>query len=214
MKEYSSLYQFGSDEVLIEKSRFIGHGKGVQSEEEAIAFIESVRKEYRDATHNVWAYIIGENKNIQRYSDDGEPSGTAGIPVLEVLKKEDITNAAVVVTRYFGGIKLGAGGLVRAYTKSAVLAVQAARKITKKVFVPLQLTFDYSLLGKLQNDVGNRDITHRQPVFTEKVQMEILAPQGSELEYREYYTDLLMGNVEIQEREPIYLDCVGKQILL
>lgn len=214
MKEYSSLYQFGSDEVLIEKSRFIGHGKGVQSEEEAIAFIESVRKEYRDATHNVWAYIIGENKNIQRYSDDGEPSGTAGIPVLEVLKKEDITNAAVVVTRYFGGIKLGAGGLVRAYTKSAVLAVQAARKITKKVFVPLQLTFDYSLLGKLQNDVGNRDITHRQPVFTEKVQMEILAPQGSEREYRVYYTDLLMGNVEIQEREPIYLDCVGKQILL
>lgn len=214
MKEYSSLYQFGSDEVLIEKSRFIGHGKGVQSEEEAIAFIESVRKEYRDATHNVWAYIIGENKNIQRYSDDGEPSGTAGIPVLEVLKKEDITNAAVVVTRYFGGIKLGAGGLVRAYTKSAVLAVQAARKITKKVFIPLQLTFDYSLLGKLQNDVGNRDITHRQPVFTEKVQMEILAPQGSEREYRVYYTDLLMGNVEIQEREPIYLDCVGKQILL
>lgn len=214
MKEYSSLYQFGSDEVLIEKSRFIGHGKGVQSEEEAIAFIESVRKEYRDATHNVWAYIIGENKNIQRYSDDGEPSGTAGIPVLEVLKKEDITNAAVVVTRYFGGIKLGAGGLVRAYTKSAVLAVQAARKITKKVFIPLQLTFDYSLLGKLQNDVGNRDITHRQPVFTEKVQMEILAPQGSEREYRVYYTDLLMGNVEIQEKEPIYLDCVGKQILL
>lgn len=214
MKEYSSLYQFGSDEVLIEKSRFIGHGKGVQSEEEAIAFIESVRKEYRDATHNVWAYIIGENKNIQRYSDDGEPSGTAGIPVLEVLKKEDITNAAVVVTRYFGGIKLGAGGLVRAYTKSAVLAVQAARKITKKVFIPLQLTFDYSLLGKLQNDVGNRDITHRHPVFTEKVQMEILAPQGSEREYRVYYTDLLMGNVEIQEREPIYLDCVGKQILL
>lgn len=214
MKEYSSLYRSGAEEIVIEKSRFIGYGQGVHSEEEALEFIATVSKKHREATHNVWAYIIGETKNIQRYSDDGEPSGTAGIPVLEVLKKEDLTNSVLVVTRYFGGIKLGAGGLVRAYTKAASLAVQASEKVTKKIFVPLLLTLDYPSLGKVQNDVNTRNITHRPPVFTDKVQFEIFAPQGSEQIYKEYYTDLMMGNVLIEEKEAVYVDLLGEKILL
>lgn len=214
MKEYSSLYRSGQEEIVIEKSRFIGYGRGVHTEDEALEFIASVSKKHREATHNVWAYIIGETKNIQRYSDDGEPSGTAGIPMLEVLKKEDLTNSVLVVTRYFGGIKLGAGGLVRAYTKAAALAVQACEKVSKKVFVPLMLTFDYSLLGKVQNDLSHRNITHGHPIFTDKVQLKIFAPQGMEQAYKEYYTDLMMGNVLMEEREAVYLDLLGEKILL
>ncbi len=119
LKEYKTLLAYGEGEITIEKSKFIGYATPIKSEEEAIAFIENIRTKHWNATHNVPAYIVGENNEIQRYSDDREPSGTAGIPILEVIKKEDLRNVAVVVTRYFGGIKLGTGGLVRAYTKGA-----------------------------------------------------------------------------------------------
>src|SRR5699024_4890875 len=120
-----------SDEIIINKSRFIGYASPVESEKSAQEFIDTIKQKHKDATHNVFAYIIGQNKNIQRYSDDGEPSGTAGIPILEMMKKEDLTDTVIVVTRYFGGIKLGAGGLVRAYIKGAKCGLESANIVEK-----------------------------------------------------------------------------------
>ena len=119
MNEYKTVFESGESTIIIEKSKFIGYSRHVETEEDALTFINEIKKKNKDATHNVSAYILGEKMNAQKYSDDGEPSGTAGIPILELMKKEELTNSAIVVTRYFGGIKLGAGGLVRAYSKSA-----------------------------------------------------------------------------------------------
>lgn len=119
MNSYRTIYEYGCDEFTEERSRFIGYAKPINSEEEAVEFVDEIKKKHKDATHNVWAYTVGPTMNIQRYSDDGEPQGTAGIPALEVIKKEDLRDVVVVITRYFGGIKLGAGGLVRAYTRGA-----------------------------------------------------------------------------------------------
>ena len=125
MKPYKTLVSRADAEFIINKSRFIGHGKPVETEEEALAFLAEMRETYKDATHNCYAYIVGANMGVMRYSDDGEPGGTAGMPIIEVLKARGVTNCCVVVTRYFGGVLLGAGGLVRAYSRGAAEAVNA-----------------------------------------------------------------------------------------
>ncbi len=126
---YKTLRQEAADEVIINKSRFIGYACPCQTEEEALAFLQKIRTKHKDATHNCYAYIIGRNAGIMRYSDDGEPGGTAGLPMMEVLKAQGVVNCCVVVTRYFGGVLLGAGGLVRAYTQGAVIALKAAKVV-------------------------------------------------------------------------------------
>jgi uncharacterized YigZ family protein len=132
------------------KSIFIGHAKRVYTEEEARAFVYSIKSQHKEANHNVFAYVVGENMGIQRYNDDGEPQGTGGVPVLEVIKKNEVTDIAVVVTRYFGGVLLGAGGLVRAYSKGAGAAIKAAGIVEKVKGCLLTITIEYDLLGKLQ----------------------------------------------------------------
>ncbi len=127
MNSYKTVKYTASEEYIVSKSRFIGHAAPAQSEEAALAFLQSIRQEHRDATHNCYAYVIGQNAGIMRYSDDGEPSGTAGLPMLEVLRARGVTNVCVVVTRYFGGILLGAGGLVRAYSHTCAQALSAAQ---------------------------------------------------------------------------------------
>lgn len=213
MKEYNTLFKEGIDEIIIEKSRFIGYGKGVESEEQAQTFIQDIKKKHYDATHNVWAYCLGESMNIQRYSDDGEPSGTAGIPTLEVLKKEGITNAVLVITRYFGGIKLGAGGLVRAYTKGATLAVQSSQISKKVIFVPLTMTIDYGLLGKFENDISNKNLPKKPWIFTDVVKMKIFVPQQEIDNYKEHFVNLAVGNVSFEQEEKVYLDFVDGRII-
>ena len=126
---YKTLRQEAADEVIINKSRFIGYACPCETEEEALAFLNKIRQKHKDATHNCYAYVIGKNAGIMRYSDDGEPGGTAGLPMMEVLKAQGVVNCCVVVTRYFGGILLGAGGLVRAYTQGAVIALKAAQVV-------------------------------------------------------------------------------------
>ena len=126
---YKTLRQEAADEVIINKSRFIGYACPCETEEEALAFLNKIRTKHKDATHNCYAYVIGRNAGIMRYSDDGEPGGTAGLPMMEVLKAQGIVNCCVVVTRYFGGVLLGAGGLVRAYTQGAVIALKAAQVV-------------------------------------------------------------------------------------
>ena len=148
MKSYKTIEGFASSEYIVKKSRFIGYAKPTKTPDEAVAFINEIRTKHRDATHNVYAYII-EQDNIARYSDDGEPQGTAGIPALDVLKKEELVNLCVVATRYFGGIMLGAGGLVRAYAHTAKIAVEAAHIIEMKQCAFCRCVCDYNFYGRL-----------------------------------------------------------------
>ena len=151
MIRYSTVRGEGSAELVIEKSRFIGHVKPVETREEADAFIREIKASYRDATHNVPAFVIGEKFQQQWASDDGEPQGTSGVPMLQMMVKEGITNVVVVVTRYFGGIKLGTGGLVRAYTNTAKAALEDAGIRQVKDRTVITASMDYTYLGKLQN---------------------------------------------------------------
>ncbi len=148
--EYFTILEEAEDEFEVKKSVFIGYVNRVACEEEAIQFINSIKAKNKDARHNVYAYVIGENKGVQRYSDDGEPKGTAGIPILEVLKRKNLTDVVIVVTRYFGGILLGTGGLARAYSKGATIAIEAAGIVEKVVGVKCEVICSYEFLGKIQ----------------------------------------------------------------
>ena len=151
MIRYSTIQKEGQAELIIEKSRFIGYVKPVETREEADAFIKEIKARHRDATHNVPAFVIGEKFQQQWASDDGEPQGTSGVPMLQMMVKEGITNVVVVVTRYFGGIKLGTGGLVRAYTNTAKAALEDAGIHQVKDQTVIVASMDYTYLGKLQN---------------------------------------------------------------
>lgn len=169
---YRTIVRESESEEVINKSKFITYIKPVKTEEEAIDFIESIKKKHRDATHNVPVYLIGPSHEIQRYSDDGEPSGTAGVPIISMLKNEGITDLALVVTRYFGGVKLGTGGLVRAYTNMAKLGLESSELIDMITYSTLEISFDYSLHGSLQNYISSEDkIILKDSEFTEKVKL-------------------------------------------
>ena len=156
-------------EIVIKKSRFLSFVKRTESEDEAKAFIADIKKQHKAATHNCSAYIIGKSALIQKADDDGEPQGTAGVPILEVLKKEELYNVAVVVTRYFGGIKLGAGGLIRAYSQGASSAVQDAGKAVEVPVVPLSVTLDYTFTSKFEHFLGTTDAAIVSQNYTDKV---------------------------------------------
>ena len=213
MNIYRTIHERGSDEFTVEKSVFIGHAKPVKTEEEAREFIDEMKQKYKDATHNVWAYTIGENMNIQRFSDDGEPSGTAGIPTLEVIKKEDLRDVVVVVTRYFGGVKLGAGGLVRAYTKGAKIGLEAAKIVEKKPFQEICVDIDYTLLGKIQNELSNSEFTIRDIEYTENVRLLIYSELESVEKLKNLLTEITSANCIISEREEFYLSVLDGKII-
>ena len=206
MKTYKTLHSFGTDEYIVEKSTFIGYAKPIKSEEEAVEFINEIKKKHKDATHNVWAYTVGETMNIQRYSDDGEPQGTAGIPTLEVIKKEDLRDVVVVVTRYFGGIKLGAGGLVRAYTKGAKVGIEAAQIIQKVKYKEISVTIDYNQIGKVQNEIMNMGYKIKDTLYTDKVEIIVYSREEEEAEsLKSKMIDITSGTAEIGESEGFYL---------
>ena len=170
------MYQAGSGEYEEKKSRFIANVVPVSSEEDATAFIDSIRKKYYDARHNCTAFIIGRNRELTRCSDDGEPSGTAGKPILEVLLSEGVTNVAVVVTRYFGGTLLGTGGLVRAYTQATKEGLADAGIATMRYGKELTIGIDYTDVGKVQYILGSRQIEIAQSRYTENVEFDIRIP--------------------------------------
>ena len=151
LKQYYTLKEAGTHEIIIQKSRFIGYASRVNTEEEAQLFIQKIKKQHHDATHNCSAYIIGDRDDIQKTNDDGEPGGTAGIPMLEVLKKLSLKNTAVVVTRYFGGIKLGAGGLIRAYSSTTSETIKQIGIVKGELLQGYTVTIAYPLLGKIEN---------------------------------------------------------------
>ncbi len=175
-QSYKIVYKGGSGEIVEKKSRFIASVQPVQSEEEAAAFIQSVKKKYWDARHNCSAFTIGKNHELTRCSDDGEPSGTAGRPMLDVLLREDIHNAAVVVTRYFGGVLLGTGGLVRAYQKSVQAGLADALIVEKQHGILLTIDTDYNALGKIQYLLAQRNISVQDTTYTDKVVIKTVVP--------------------------------------
>ena len=158
MSELYTVAKYGTDEFTEKKSKFIGYVKHVETEEEANQFIAEIKSKHWDAKHNVYAYILGENGITQRSTDDGEPAGTAGRPVLEVIKGDNLTNTVVVVTRYFGGILLGTGGLVRAYGKAAKLAIENAEIVRPVKMKTIAICADYDLVGKIQNFLIQKEI--------------------------------------------------------
>lgn len=183
MSEYYIPAGAGDAEYIEKRSRFIGAVRCVETEEEARAFIESVKKTHYDARHNCWCYIIKEG--AVRYSDDGEPQGTAGIPMLEVFKREGVTNVVCVVTRYFGGVLLGAGGLLRAYTKSAKDALDSAGVAVVRRWVELKTDCPYSLLEKVKNECAALDGFESGTDYAAQVSFRALLPE----ENAEAYTD-------------------------
>ncbi len=173
-----ALYQGGSGEIVEKKSRFIATFETIESEEEALAFIGRMKKQYWDARHNCYAFVAGENQNLQRCSDDGEPAGTAGRPMLDVLLKEGVHNAAVVVTRYFGGTLLGTGGLVRAYQKAVQEGLKNSVIIEKMQGRSLKIDCDYNSIGKIQYILAQNQMQALDASYTDRVVTEVMVPEG------------------------------------
>lgn len=211
MKYYSMLGE-STGEFIEKKSRFIGFIKRVETEEEALNFINEKKTKYYDATHNTYAYIIGENKNIQRYSDDGEPSGTAGVPMLEVLKKEDMTNVVTVVTRYFGGTMLGAGGLVRAYTRGVVEAINGGTKILIKSMNRTLFTYDYTAHGAITNYLITNGYKVIEESYTDMVSVTIDVAQEDKKIFEDM-NDMTSGTVEVKTLGEVILPTKNGKII-
>lgn len=197
MEEYLVPTAFGQAEFTEKKSRFLGSVWPVDTEEEALAKIQEMKKRHYDATHNCWAYIIRDG--AVRFSDDGEPGGTAGMPMLQVLQREGLYNVLCVVTRYFGGILLGAGGLVRAYTRGAKIAVDAAGKSMKRVWTVLYLPCPYSYYERVRLEAAAFGGIVRGTEFGAEVELELLFPQEKAAPFLERLTDMTCGTVEAME---------------
>ena len=197
MEEYLVPTGFGEDEFIEKKSRFIGRLWPVETEAEALERIQQMKKQHYDATHNCWAYILRDG--AVRFSDDGEPGGTAGMPMLQVLQREGLYNVVCVVTRYFGGILLGAGGLVRAYTKGAKIAVDAAGKSMKRVWTALYLPCPYPFYERVKLAVEEFEGIIRKTDFGAEIELELLFPEGKTQAFLDRLTDMTSGTVEAME---------------
>jgi uncharacterized YigZ family protein len=202
---YKTINSYGEDETIINKSRFIGYAMPIETEEEALDFIENIKTKHRDATHNVYAYVLGKDSNIQRFSDDGEPSGTAGIPVLEVIKKEDLRNVVVVVTRYFGGVKLGAGGLIRAYTKGAKIGLDAGIIVDMVLYAKIKIRIDYTLYGKMENYLMNEGYIVDGSNFDDGVNIFVYIEDTDKENFYNIITDLTNGTAIFEEIDKEYI---------
>ena len=214
LSQYKTVYAGGEAEIIEKKSRFIATVKPVKSEEEAIAFIEGLKKKYWNATHNCSAYVIGEHFQVQRCSDDGEPSGTAGKPMLDVLLGEDLHDTAVVVTRYFGGTLLGTGGLVRAYQASTKAGLEASTVITKMHGSRVSVETDYTGLGKIQYILGQRGLTILNSEYTDKVALEVLLPETEVKAVMAEITEGTNGQAVMEVMEECYFANVNGEMLI
>lgn len=206
MLEYKTINGYSQTEWEVQKSRFISYVNHIENETQAQDFVNQIRKKHFDATHNCYAYIIGEHSDTQKSNDDGEPSGTAGVPILEVLKKNELSDVVVVVTRYFGGIKLGAGGLIRAYGKSATLGLEASVIVKKSVFNCYNLSMDYDLLGTLENYLHQKEIRIKDKNYTDKVDITILLPQNDSENTLKDITNLSAARCKITKLDTVYLN--------
>ena len=196
--EYRTILNESSDEFIERKSRFIGYIKPITTQEEAVSFINEIKSKHWDATHNVYAYVLREGQ-VRRYSDDGEPQGTAGIPVLDVLLKENVTDCVVVATRYFGGTLLGAGGLVRAYSHTAKIAVDAGQVITMKLCKVLKVTCDYNFYGRLNSFIPEMGGVIDDTEFADNVTVTFKLPVGDVASFDAKLVDMSFGKFHTEE---------------
>ena len=202
---YRTLLGPGEETIIIKKSRFIGYATPVASEEEATAFIAGLQKKHWDATHNCYAYVVGEHDEIQKSNDDGEPAGTAGKPILEVIKKEQLHNVAVVATRYFGGIMLGAGGLIRAYSQTTTAGLHAAKIVTRQLFQEVLIDIDYSWLGKVENELHAAAIHIDGIDYMERVTVRALPAIADAERVHKEITNATNGQALISNGEPRWM---------
>lgn len=206
LPQYNTVKGYGEHEIVIEKSRFIAYVDRAETEEEAQEFIQTIKKKHWNATHNCSAYLIGENDQIQKANDDGEPSGTAGVPILEVIKKKHLKDTVVVITRYFGGIKLGAGGLIRAYGKATSEGINAAGIVERKLMRVMHTKVDYTWLGKLENELRSSIYTIKEIHYLDTVEIETFVEESQTDKFTEWMTELTNGQGEITEGDVLYLE--------
>lgn len=208
LNDYRTVKGYGESEIIIQKSRFITYINRAESEEQAHAFIDDIKSRHKSANHNCSAYLIGEQDNIQKANDDGEPSGTAGVPMLEVLKKQGLKDTVVVVTRYFGGIKLGGGGLIRAYGKATTEGILSAQVVERKLHYLMKVTVDYTWLGKVENEVRSSEYPLNRIDYAKSVEIYIFTPANKEEAFRNWITEMTNGQADIQRHKQEYLEFV------
>lgn len=214
MEPYKILYKGGMGEIVEKKSRFIATARPVGTEEEAAAFVEEMKKKYWDASHNCYAYVIGEDSRIQRCSDDGEPSQTAGRPMLDVLLGAEIHNVCVVVTRYFGGTLLGTGGLVRAYSKAVQEGLINSQVLEKQPARKLLVGTNYNDFGKIQYLVAQMGVTTLDTIYTDQVEIILLVPEPMFETLISKITEGTGGRAVIEKRERLYFGMLQKELVL
>ncbi|KEZ52158.1 YigZ family protein [Metabacillus indicus] len=206
LSHYYTVKGYGEHEISIQKSRFICYLTRAETEEEAQAFIQEIKKKHWDAAHNCSAYLIGEQDHIQKANDDGEPSGTAGVPILEVLKKRQLKDTVAVVTRYFGGIKLGAGGLIRAYGSSVSEALNEIGIVERKLTRVMHTKIDYTWLGKVENELRNSRFQLKEIHYLDTVEVETFTEEGQKEAFTEWMTELTNGQGEIYSGIQLYVE--------
>ncbi|MDQ1000815.1 putative YigZ family protein [Neobacillus niacini] len=193
-------------EIIIQKSRFIAHIKRAENEGEAQEFIQTLKKKHWDANHNCSAYLIGENDQIQKANDDGEPSGTAGVPILEVLKKKKLKDTVVVITRYFGGIKLGAGGLIRAYGKATSEGLETAGIVERRLVQVIHLKIDYTWLGKVEKELRESEYIIKEIHYLDIVEVEVYVNEDQVSVFVDWLTELTNGQADLKKGDTDYLE--------
>lgn len=195
--DYYTVKDYGESELIIQKSKFLTYVKRVETEQEAISFIQEIKKMHHTATHNCSAYMIGEHDHIQKANDDGEPSGTAGFPMLEVLKKQGLKDTVVVVTRYFGGIKLGGGGLIRAYGRATTEGIASTGTVLRKLHQLMKVTIDYTWLGKVENEVRQSAYPLKEITYADGVNLFMYVPTAEVDQFTVWMTELTNGQANI-----------------
>ncbi|MEK3994135.1 YigZ family protein [Psychrobacillus sp. FSL K6-2365] len=205
-KDYHTIQGYGESEIVIQKSRFITYVNRAETEEQAQKFINNIKEKHKSANHNCSAYIIGEHDNIQKANDDGEPSGTAGVPMLEVLKKQGLQDTVVVVTRYFGGIKLGGGGLIRAYGKATTEGIDVAKVVERKLHHLMKVSIDYTWLGKVENEVRNSDYPLKEIIYADQVEVLVFTKANEETDFINWIAEITNGQAKIEIVEKEFLE--------
>ena len=205
---YRTLKDYGEAELIVNKSKFIAYAKKTETEEDARNFLAEIKKKHYDATHNCSAYIIKPENGVElnKADDDGEPGGTAGRPILEVLKKNELINVIVIVTRYFGGIKLGSSGLIRAYGKAAGLGIAAAKVVVRGLYSKMEIIISYELLGKLENEIKNKNYIMGDKEFSDNVKVYVFIKKENEDNFLKEIEALTAAKATVNIVEETYID--------
>ena len=213
-EEYKILYEGGTAEIVEKKSRFIATLRPVETEEEALSFLEETRKKYWDSSHNCYAWILGEKSDMKRCSDDGEPSQTAGKPILGVLEGAGVTKVCAIVTRYFGGTLLGTGGLVRAYSGAVQAGLSESTVLTVKPARKAAVSTDYNGVGKIQYMLGTEGLTTLDSQYTDSVKLTVLVPDSFVEQFAAEVTELTSGRAAVEYLDEVYFGVLNKEVLL